>query len=203
MNGDPSRLLQLSVTRMDQVQSEAVDWLWDRRIPMGKITLISGDPGVGKSFLTLDLAARVSKGSNWPDGTPCPVGSVLLFSAEDGVSDTIRPRLDKLGADLERIHFANATLIDGGVEVAVSLAEHLSAFEREIKVHDASLLVIDPLLAFTGGETDTHVTAQVRALMSPLAALAQRTGCSILGVGHLNKNSKESNSCTRNGSSYS
>jgi len=194
---DFSRPSKLSITRLDRVRAESVNWLWDSRIPLGKLTLISGDPGVGKSFLTLDIAAHVSKGNDWPDNTKSPVGNVILFSAEDGVNDTIRPRLDKLDADLAHIHFANATLFDDGIEIGVSLDKHLAALEDAIKQHDASLLVLDPLLAFIGKRTDSHITADVRALMSPLAALADRTSCAILGVGHLNKNSKETKTLYR------
>ena len=85
------------------VPHEHIDWLWLKRIARGKLTLVVGDPGVGKSLLTTDLAARVSVGNSFPDGTPCPVGSVFLISAEDGLADTVKHRLDRAGADTRNV----------------------------------------------------------------------------------------------------
>ena len=86
-------------------------WLWPRRIPLGKLTLIAGDPGLGKSLVTIDIAARVSKGSGFPDGAPCEPGDVIILSAEDDAEDTIRPRLDAAGADVSRIHLLEAVRV--------------------------------------------------------------------------------------------
>ena len=106
--------------------------------------------------MTLDVTARVSLGGPWPDGDIAPQGNVLLVSAEDGLEDTIRPRLDLLGADLNCIHAIGMTLNKGDKEVALSLAEHLLQLEDAIIRHQAILLVLDPILAFTGKRADTY-----------------------------------------------
>ena len=91
--------LGLQVVCMKDIEPEEVIWIWPGRIPQGKLTILAGDPGLGKSYLSLDLAARISSGNSLPDGTVAPQGTVLLMSAEDGAADTIRPRLDRLSAD--------------------------------------------------------------------------------------------------------
>ncbi len=93
---------------MADVAPVAVDWLWPGRIPAGRMTLLVGRPGEGKSFVTCDWAARISRGSPWPDGALCKMGSVILMSAEDDPGDTIRPRLDAAGADCSRIYLLRA-----------------------------------------------------------------------------------------------
>ena len=120
----------------------------------------------------------------------------MILSAEDGVGDTIRPRLDLLGADLSRIHAINTTVRQGDKELALSLAEHLNLLELEIFRRQALLLVLDPILAFTG-RADTHKSAEVRAILAPLMGTAERTGCAVLAVIHLNKRSGESSSIYR------
>jgi hypothetical protein len=154
---------------------------------------MAGDPGVGKSYASLDIAARVSLGGPWPDGSGhAPLGNVLLLSAEDGLADTVKPRLELLGADMRRIHSLGLTVSKGAEELGLSLQQHIPPIEQFITENDIILMVVDPLLAFTG-RVDTHRTAEVRALLSPLAAMAERTGCAILAVMHPNKNSQEGN----------
>jgi putative DNA primase/helicase len=154
---------------------------------------MAGDPGLGKSYASLDIAARVTLGGPWPDGSGyAPKGNVLLLSAEDGLADTIKPRLELLGADMSRIDSLGLTVIKGEEEMGLSLQQHLPQIEKFIVEKGVILLVVDPLLAFTG-KTDTHRTADVRGLLSPMAAMAERTGCAILAVMHPNKNSQERN----------
>ena len=115
------------------MEPERVEWLWPGRIPKGKVSLIEGDPGTGKSALTMDLAARVSAGRELPDETPCEVAGVVLLSAEDGPADTIRPRLDAAGANPSKI-LALATLSDAeGQERLLSVPDDVSLIERGIE----------------------------------------------------------------------
>ncbi len=93
-----------NTVRLSDVDPERVRWLWPGRLPLGKLVVLDGDPGVGKSTLALDIAARLSTGRGWPDGGTCPPGGVLILSAEDGLADTIRPRLDAAGGDPTRVH---------------------------------------------------------------------------------------------------
>jgi putative DNA primase/helicase len=178
------------------VQAELVQWLWFGRIALGKVTLIAGDPGLGKSFVTLDIAARVSCGAAWPDAPEIKTtaGGVVLLSAEDDVADTIRPRLDAAGADVRRISALQAVRRnykdDPSRESTFSLETDLPALEAAIlKVSDCRLVVIDPITAYLG-ETDSHKNAEIRGLIAPLAALAAKLGVAVLCVTHLNKSAK-------------
>jgi hypothetical protein len=154
----------------------------------GSFEQIVGDPGLGKSWITLDLAARLSAGRTMPAGGPAvDAGDVVLLSAEDGLGDTIRPRLDALGADVARIHHL-AALRAGEHERAVQLAD-TGAIECAIRETNARLLIIDPVSAYLGS-TDSHRDAEVRGLIAPLAAIAERTDAAILGVMHLAKSTQ-------------
>lgn len=172
---------------LSSVEPERVEWLWPGRLALGKIVLVDGDPGLGKSAMVLDLAARVSAGGRWPDGAACEAGGVVLLSAEDGLADTIRPRLDAAGADTSRI-LALATVPDEeGRERMLSIPEDLGLIERGIRRVGARLVVVDPLMAFLSGETNSHKDQDVRRALAPLAALAEGCGVCMVVIRHLNK----------------
>ena len=177
------------VVTLASVQPESVRWLWPARIPLGKLTILAGPPGVGKSYALLDIAARVSRGSPLPDGGAAPQGSVILLTAEDGLADTVRPRLDLLRADSERVH-ALTMVRQGENERMFSLEDHLPLLEQAIIEKGACLAIIDPLLAYTG-RADSYKEAEVRGLLAPLAALAERTACAVVAIVHLNKRGGE------------
>jgi putative DNA primase/helicase len=173
------------------VEPTDVRWLWPGRIPLGRITLLVGRPGEGKSFLTTDMAARISTGSPWPDGRECPDGSVILISAEDDPADTIRPRLDAHHADVRRVHLLSMVRrieADGEHhEVMFTLAD-LAALESALKaLPDCRLVVVDPIGSFLGGRTDAHRDNEVRAVLAPVAKLAQAHGPAVLVVAHRRK----------------
>jgi hypothetical protein len=176
---------------LSAVRPERVSWLWPGRIPLGKLTVLDGDPGLGKSVLTLDLAARVTRGllmpgeEREPGVDPEPAGVVLL-TAEDGLDDTVRPRLDAAGADVERVLALDKIPERDGPRLPVLPGDaiHIRDAIRRI---GARLVVIDPLTAFLGGETNTHKDQDVRRALHPLAILAQQTGAAVLVVRHLNK----------------
>jgi putative DNA primase/helicase len=176
------------LVRLADVQPETLTWIWPGRLAAGKLALLVGDPGLGKSWISLDVAARLSAGLTWPDGGSAPVGPVLLLSAEDGLADTIRPRLDALGADVAQVHHL-AVLRTAERDRAVQLTD-VAALERAIRETDARLMIIDPISAYLGS-TDSHRDAEVRGLMAPLAALAERTGTAILGIMHLAKDRQQ------------
>src|SRR5215475_12167913 len=166
---------------VDTIAPEQVFWLWRRRIPLGNLTILDGDPGLGKTALTLDLAARLSSGRPLPDDDriASPTG-VVLINAEDGLADTIRPRLDAAGADCRQI-------------VAFDL-QHLPILPRDVPllreaIRDiaASLVVIDPIMGLIAAAFDAYRDQDVRLVLNPLTALAQETGCAILPVRHLTK----------------
>jgi putative DNA primase/helicase len=176
------------LVRLADVQPEALTWIWPGRLAAGKLALLVGDPGLGKSWISLDVAARLSAGLAWPDGGCAPAGPVLLLSAEDGLADTIRPRLDALGADVAQVHHL-AVLRTGERDRAVQLTD-VDALERAIRETHARLMIVDPISAYLGS-TDSHRDAEVRGLIAPLAALAERTGAAILGIMHLAKDRQQ------------
>ncbi len=179
---------------MADVQPEPVSWLWPGRIALGKLTLVAGDPGLGKSFVTLDLAARVSSGTPWPDrrGESNPVGGVVLLSAEDDPADTIRPRLDAAGADVSRItaiqgvEFSEAAT-GKRVRRSFNLEKDIPALEAAIQwTAGCRLVVVDPVTAYLG-KSDSHKNAEIRGLLAPLSELAGRHRVAMVAVTHLNK----------------
>lgn len=170
---------------LSEVEPEQVEWLWPGRLPLGKLSVLDGDPGLGKSAITLDIAARVSAGLELPDGGQCDPAGVVLLSAEDGLADTIRPRLDAAGANTERI-VALSTL-EGGGERTISIPRDLDTIERAIARVNAALVVVDPLMAFLAEKTDSHKDQHVRRALAPLAALIERTRTAAVIVRHLSK----------------
>ena len=181
------------VTCMADVQAEEISWLWPGRIALGRITLLVGAPGCGKSYLTCDLSARISTGSPWPDGKPCERGSVILITAEDGLGDTIRPRLEVHYADLTRIHhMAAIKRPDENGKLRESLYElaDVTTLEEVLKrVPDCKVLIIDPIGSFLGGRTDSDKDNAVRSILAPVARLAERYGVALLIVAHRRKSS--------------
>ncbi len=179
------------VVTLDSVRPEHISWLWPGRLPAGKLVVLDGDPGAGKSTLTLDFAARVSTGSPWPDRTPCPAGDVLLLSAEDGLADTIRPRLDAAGADPSRVHALTEVITAGDDGELRSrppvIPGDLHLAEQVITEHGVRLAVIDVLMAYLSGEVNAHKDQDVRRALHQMSGLAERTGCCILVIRHLNK----------------
>ncbi|MHC4947204.1 MAG: AAA family ATPase [Planctomycetota bacterium] len=178
------------LTCLADVEPVELEWLWPTRFPSGKLSLIAGHPGLGKSFLSLDMAARITDGRAWPDqrNEPRTPRSVVILSAEDDVADTIRPRLDRAGADPRRVHVLEGVHRTSGAGPAMlDLTSDLPAIDKAIRrIGDVSMVVIDPLSAYLG-PTDSHRDADVRSVLGPLAALASRHGVAIIGVTHLNK----------------
>jgi hypothetical protein len=173
------------------VASERVRWLWPRRVPLGKVTVLDGDPGLGKSTLALDVAARVTRGQAMPDGARADLGGaagVVLLSAEDGLEDTIRPRLDAAGADLVRVVALTAVAEAAGGERLPELTRDLAHIEDAIEAVGAVLVVIDPLMAYLGAGINTYRDQDVRRALAPLKALAEDTGVAVVVIRHLNKN---------------
>jgi hypothetical protein len=178
--------------RMDEVASRPVSWLWPGRLPLGKLTLLAGDPGLGKSFFTTWLAARVSRCDDFPDGKNGlrKPGDVLILSAEDDASDTIRPRLEMHGADLRRVQVLQSVQQgDRTRTVSVDLDKHMPVLEQWLQEADRPrLIVVDPITAYMG-ETDANSNAEVRSLLGDLAMLAAAKGVAVVCVSHLNKGS--------------
>jgi DNA polymerase I-like protein with 3'-5' exonuclease and polymerase domains len=169
-------------TLLADVQAETVEWLWERRIPLGKITVLDGDPDNGKSVLTTDLAARVTTGNPMPYGfgKTFPQAGVVILSAEDGVGDTIRPRFDAAGGDPSKVVIL-------GNDDPFGLPEDLPQLERAIERVGAKLVIVDPIMAFLGENINSNSDKDVRSALKPLKQLAERTGAAVVIVRHLNK----------------
>ncbi len=182
----------LVITRLADVAAQPVEWLWPGYLPSGMLCLLDGDPGVGKSTLTDDLAARASTGRPMPDGSGGgePAGVVIL-SAEDDLARTVRPRLEAAGADLARIATVALRERDGGMRAPLITREDLAAVELAVKDTDARFLIVDPLMAYLPDETNTNRDHDVRRALRGLAELAERTGCAVLAVRHLRKGAAE------------
>lgn len=184
-------LMKPCIVRLCDVKPEAVRWLWPGRVALGKLTIIAGDPGLGKSYLSCDLSARISTGREWPDDvlSSAPMGGVVILNCEDDLADTIRPRLDAHGADVSKI-IALPGVHDplNDCERPFDLSRDLPALEQAIlAIENCRLVVIDPITAYLGARTDSHNASDVRALLAPLSMLAAKHGVAVVGVSHLNK----------------
>ncbi|MBF0437298.1 MAG: AAA family ATPase [Magnetococcales bacterium] len=174
------------------VQAEPIQWLWPGRIAKRKLTLEAGDPGLGKSQISLDHAAVVSTGGTWPDGSKCAnPGNVIIISVEDDAGDTIKPRLEACGADMSRIFILEAirdTDAKGRKRKrGFNLQEDLGRLEKMIaQIGGADLITIDPISAYVG-TVDSYKNSDVRALLGPLTELASRHEAAVVAVSHLAK----------------
>jgi hypothetical protein len=173
--------------RLVDLERRPVTWLWQRWVPLGKLTLLDGDPGLGKSTVLLDLAARVSHKGHMPDGSQGVRGHVVILSAEDGVEDTIRPRLEAAGAVLEHVHTL-PSVNEEGVERCLEIPRDLPYLEHALSEVDARLLLIDPLAAFLCGR-DANKDQAIRRVLYQLSRIAERCRCAIICMRHLNKSS--------------
>lgn len=173
------------------VAPERIAWLWPGYLAAGKLHLVDGDPGLGKSSMTLDWAARVSTGARWPDQQAgCPPAGVLLLSAEDGLADTIRPRLDAAHADVTKVFAFSAFDVDRDgerVERPATLPADTARLARAIEANRVGLVIVDPLMAFLAGSIDTHRDQDVRRALTALARVGEHTGAAVVLVRHLNK----------------
>ena len=173
------------LTRAADITAEKIDWLWRDRIPLGKLSVIAGNPGLGKSQLAVSLAATVSTGGEWPcrEGN-APLGTVIMLMAEDDAGDTVIPRLDVANADLSRIHFVDINKINGS-RPSFDLLADAQILEQEIRrFGDVRLIIIDPITAFLKS------TVAQRAAATRLQQLAANLGAAVVTVSHLTKTAR-------------
>jgi hypothetical protein len=187
----PETSAEIEIESFAGLIPELVEWLWHDRVAFGKLTIFGGDPGMGKSLVTIDIASRLSTARSFCDGAPAKEADTVFLTAEDGALDTVLPRLIAAGANRDHVHRIKAvkvTLADGSLgESHFSLDRDLEKLEEALgKLPQARLVVIDPISAYMG-KVDTHKDAEVRRVLTPVAALAERKKVAILAVMHLKK----------------
>ena len=174
----PERKL-VPIIRMSDVEQTEVDWLWYPYIPFGKLTIIQGNPGEGKTFFAMQLAAACTNRKYLPQMEPLEPFNMIFQTAEDGLGDTVKPRLVSAEADLERV------LVIDDADAPLTLSD--GRIENAIRENGARLVIIDPLQAFLGADVDMNRANEVRPVFRKLADVAQATNCAIVMIGHLNK----------------
>jgi putative DNA primase/helicase len=176
----------VQLVRASVIPRRPIHWLWPGWLARGKLHLLAGAPGTGKTTLALTLAATISRGRSWPDGTTAAGGQVLIWSGEDDPADTLVPRLHAAGADLDRIFIVGDTWIEGESR-AFDPAHDLAALESQAAaLGNIALLIADPVVSAVTG--DSHKNTEVRRALQPLVYLAARLNCAVLGITHFSKN---------------
>ena len=189
ISGPPDRARDgARATAFATIEREQVRWLWPGRIPLGMLTLLIGDPGLGKSLLTCDLASRLTRA----------VGVALMVTAEDSIGATVRPRLEATEADLSRVF--NFVMVRGGEEDGLALPDDIPALNGLVEHHQARLVVIDPLMAHLPEGVNSWRDQSVRGALAPLRRMAEARDCAVLVVAHLNKG-QDTNALRRTGGS--
>ena len=176
---EPSKPETVKIIRMSDVELTPVEWLWKPYLPFGKLSVLQGNPGEGKTYFAMHLAAACTNGKLLPNMERMEPFNVIYQTAEDGLGDTVKPRLIEAGADLDRV------LVIDDSEVQLTLSDE--RIERAIIENNARLVIIDPIQAYLGADVDMNQANEVRPIFMRLGQVAQRTGCAILLIGHLNK----------------
>jgi putative DNA primase/helicase len=166
------------------VEPIQVEWIWQDRLARGKLTLLTGNPDVGKSQVAADMAARVTKGKHWPNGALAPIGDVVILASEDAINDTWVPRLMAADADLTRVHFVKMVIGKDGRRRTFNLQQDIESLAGKIAgLNNVQLVIIDPVTSYLG-KVDSHRTNEVRAVMEPVTDFAERSHVAILAITH-------------------
>ena len=176
---EPPKKDSVKIIRMSDVELTPVDWLWKPYLPFGKLSVLQGNPGEGKTYFAIHLAAACTNGKLMPNMERLEPFNVIYQTAEDGLGDTVKPRLIEAGADLDRV------LVIDDSDVQLTLSDE--RIEKAIIENNAKLVIIDPIQAYLGADVDMNRANEVRPIFMRLGQVAQRTGCAILLIGHLNK----------------
>ena len=176
---EPPKKDSVKIIRMSDVELTPVDWLWKPYLPFGKLSVLQGNPGEGKTYFAMHLAAACTNGKLLPNMERLEPFNVIYQTAEDGLGDTVKPRLIEAGADLDRV------LVIDDSDVQLTLSDE--RIEKAIIENNAKLVIIDPIQAYLGADVDMNRANEVRPIFMRLGQVAQRTGCAILLIGHLNK----------------
>ncbi len=175
----------VQITCADDIQPEAIRWLWDGWLARGKFHIFAGQAGTGKTTIAIALAATVSNGGTFPDGTRAPVGDVLIWSGEDSPKDTLVPRLLAAGADMKRVHFIGDVQHGDEIRSFDPATDIKAMMDAATRIGDVSLLIVDPVVNAVAG--DSHKNGEVRRALQPLVEFGERLGCAVLGISHFSK----------------
>ena len=176
---------ELIVLKASEVQHEPMQWLWKGWLALGKLHILAGAPGAGKTTIAMDVAATITAGKNWPDETSPITGEVLIWSSEDSYADTLGPRLDAAGANLDKVHYATE-IKEGENKIYFDPAKDLSLLESAARnMKNLKLIIIDPIVSAMSG--DGHKNNEVRKCLQPIVDIAEKLGVAILGITHFSK----------------
>ena len=167
------------------IRPEPIRWLWHEWIAAGKLHILAGAPGTGKTTIALALAATISNGGRWPDRSKAPIGSVLMWSSEDSPSDVLVPRAIACGADPSRLHFVGDVFDGEGRRPFDPATDMRTLEEAATRIGDVKLLIVDPVVSAVAG--DSHKGAETRRALQPIVDLAARIGCAVIGISHFSK----------------
>lgn len=177
----------VQIIRADSIKPEPVEWVWDGYLAAGKLAVMAGAPGTGKTTLAMAFAATVTSAGRWPDGTHSTAGDVLIWSGEDAAADTLVPRLIASGADCSRVHFVGRVNDVDGSRPFDPASDFPELERAATKIPALRLVIVDPIVSAIAG--DSHKNAEVRRGLQPLVDFAERTRCSVLGISHFSKGS--------------
>ncbi len=187
--------LIVDLLRASDIAPEPVSWIWNGWLASGKMHILGGQPGTGKTTVAIALAATITVGGSWPDGTSAPAGNVLIWSGEDDPADTLVPRLYAAGANCDKVFFVDE-VEDRGEKRTFDPAKDIDALCRRAKeIGDVKFILVDPIVSAVAG--DSHKNAEVRRGLQPLVELATNIDCALLGITHFTKGTKGNNPIER------
>ena len=169
------------------LKPEPIAWLWRDWLALGKLHVLAGAPGQGKTTIAIALAATVTMGGRWPDGTRCSPANVLIWSGEDDPADTLLPRLLAMGADVTRIFFVDGTRVEGKLQSFDPARDLVQLTAEAERIGSVALLIVDPVVSAVAG--DSHKNTEVRRALQPLVDLGATLGAAVLGISHFSKGS--------------
>lgn len=186
----PETTLGIRTQKASEIKKKPLVWLWKGWLLEGKLHILGGEKATGKTTIALDIAARISRGEPWPDGSQGQKGSVLIWSGEDDIADTLIPRLEVAGADMTKIHFVKSYRERDGDRAFDPACDFGQLGQRLAELRDCKLLIIDPIVSVVKGNANHN--NDVRKALAPIISLAQERKCAVIGITHLTKNSSES-----------
>jgi len=185
VSGTPAMADGVVLTNGADLAPQPVSWLWRYWLALGKLHILAGAPGQGKTTIAIDMAATVTSGGRWPDGSGCDAGHVLIWSGEDDPADTLLPRLIAAGANKSRVHFVSGTRTDGELRPFDPATDMAQLAELASRIRDVRLIIVDPVVSAVTG--DSHKNTEVRRALQPLVDLASTIGAALVGISHFSK----------------